>query len=819
MRAGEEETLGWRPASGLAIPHRAGWRLERELGRGGFGEVWLGVHERTQEARVFKFCFDVERLRSFRRELTLFRVLREALGDRPDIARLLEVQLEKAPYYLESEFCPAGNLAEWAAADGHMEALPLAERLELLCRIADALHAAHSVGVLHKDVKPTNVLLYRTGDGELRPRLADFGIGVLTDPSRLAAGAFGASKVTVEQLVSNDSSRTGTHLYAPPEMLRGQPFRVQGDIYALGIILYQLAVGDLDRPLAQGWEREISDPLLREDIAKAVAGSPEERFASAAALAENLRALPRRRAARRRARILRIAAASSLALFVVVGATALAWSRERDLRRDAEQARASALAEKERADRERAKAEDSARDAQETLVFLQRTLSKVHPTLGSGPEVKMKDVLEMAIDDLEQALPASAEVQASIRNTLGEAFAVVADNERAIEQIRQAFELRLEALGPEHPETLMAQNNLATLAVTMGLPEAEELVVEVLRTREKVLGPEAPETLATKITLAYLRRSKENGAESEELYREVFEARTRTLGQSHRETLEAASSLADFLQDRGRLAEAETLIRETIERSDAIFGASDSQSVISRSILASILKDLGRYEEAEPIAREVVEALVRFNGDDHGETMASKNVHALLLERLMRYSESRDLLRATWESSVKVFGADHSGTLVYQDNLARQEQLLGNLDEAERLMTDSLERQERLYAGQERQDTLVAINNLALLKLDRKKPAEALLLFQRCGEGLKAVLPSDHWMHAAARKNMGDAYLDLQQLDDAEQCFLEAERGLAETLGPQHDRTRGARLSLIDVYERKKQPEQKALWQKKLAGS
>ncbi|MBL8901051.1 MAG: tetratricopeptide repeat protein [Planctomycetes bacterium] len=860
VRAGEEETLGWRPASGLAIPHRAGWRLERELGRGGFGEVWLGVHERTQETRVFKFCFDAERLRSFRRELMLFRVLRDALGDRPDIARLLEVQLEKAPYYLESEFCSSGNLAEWAAGEGQLASLPLGERLELLCRIADALHAAHSVGVLHKDVKPANVLLYRTSEGELRPRLADFGIGVLTDRSRLSPGVSGASSATVEQLVSNDSERTGTHFYAPPETLRGQPFRVQGDVYALGVMLYQLAIGDFERPLAQGWEREIADPLLRADIAKAVAGNAEERFASAAALAENLRSLPRRRTAHRRARILRVAAGSSLALVFVIGATAFAWSHERDLRRDAEvaratalaekeradrervqaeearatalaekeradreramaeESRATALAEKERADRERAKAEQSARDAQETLVFLQRTISKVHPTLGSGPEVKMKDVLEMAVDDLEQALPASAEVQASIRNTLGEAFAVVADHERALEQIGRAYELRKETLGAEHPETLMAQNNLATLAVTLGLPEADALVTEVLETRERVLGPEAPETLATKITLAYLLRSKEDGAASEALYREVLEARRRTLGESHRETLEAASSLADFLQDRGRLAEAEVLIRETIERSDASFGESDTQSVISRSILASILKDLGRYEEAEPIARAVVAALVRFNGDDHGETMAAKNVLALLLERLQRAQEARELLRATWESSLRVFGADHGGTLIYQDNLARQEQLCGNLDEAERLMTDSLERQERLYAGQKRQDTLIALNNLALLKLDRKKPAEALLLFQRCGEGLKEVLPPDHWMHSAARKNMGDAYLDLQQIDDAEKCFLEAERGLSAILGPQHDRTRGAMLSLIDIYERKKMPEEKARWQKKFAG-
>src|SRR5690606_6097865 len=90
VRIDEEETLGWRPAIGLDIPNRSFWHLDRKLGEGGFGEVWLGSNSKTRERRVFKFCFDAERLRSFRRELTLVRLLREALGNRADIARLYE---------------------------------------------------------------------------------------------------------------------------------------------------------------------------------------------------------------------------------------------------------------------------------------------------------------------------------------------------------------------------------------------------------------------------------------------------------------------------------------------------------------------------------------------------------------------------------------------------------------------------------------------------------------------------------------------------------------------------------------------------------
>ena len=150
---------GWRPAPGQEVPRRPGWVIDRKLGEGGFGEVWVARHGRTKEPRVFKFCFDADRLGSFKRELTLFRLLRDALGDRPDIAKLLEVELEEVPYYLESEFVPGGNLRDWALTDGRLAALGLDDRLRLAAEIAAAAAAAHSVGIIHKDLKPSNVFM------------------------------------------------------------------------------------------------------------------------------------------------------------------------------------------------------------------------------------------------------------------------------------------------------------------------------------------------------------------------------------------------------------------------------------------------------------------------------------------------------------------------------------------------------------------------------------------------------------------------------------------------------------------------------------
>ena len=123
IRPGEEETLGWCPAIGLEIPGRSGWRLTGKLGAGGFGEVWTGEHDKLRERRAFKFCFDDERLRALKREVTLVRLLRTALGDRDDIVRFHELKLDAPPFYLESDLAPHGNLLQWAEKQGGLATL------------------------------------------------------------------------------------------------------------------------------------------------------------------------------------------------------------------------------------------------------------------------------------------------------------------------------------------------------------------------------------------------------------------------------------------------------------------------------------------------------------------------------------------------------------------------------------------------------------------------------------------------------------------------------------------------------------------------
>jgi eukaryotic-like serine/threonine-protein kinase len=171
-------------------------------------------------------------------------------------------------------------------------------RLRLLIDVAKAVAAAHGIGVLHKDLKPANILIVPAASGAgWQIKIADFGSASLFDPARLQA--LGITNLGFTQTASSEAQiLSGTVMYLAPEVLAGQSPSAGADVYALGVLMYQLVIGDFRKPLAPGWESEISDPLLREDIANAASGDPEKRLSSAAELAERLETLEQRRSRR-----------------------------------------------------------------------------------------------------------------------------------------------------------------------------------------------------------------------------------------------------------------------------------------------------------------------------------------------------------------------------------------------------------------------------------------------------------------------------------------------------------------------------------------
>lgn len=271
------------------VPRRNNWRLKEALARGGDGEVWLARHDKTGQNRVFKFSLDGHRLSGLKREVTVGRLLEQALGERSDLVRVIDWDFEKAPYFVEFEYGGV-SLDRWLD-NGGIEALPWDKRLALFAEAVETVAAAHGVGVLHKDLKPANMLVYgEVNDRHLR--VADFGSSRVFEPGLLENLGITRLGLTQTQTVSPE---TGTPLYLAPEVLAGQSPSVKSDIYALGVTLYQILVGDFRRPLTPGWESDIGDPLLRQDIADAANSDLEKRPDSAAQLAERIRTLEERR--------------------------------------------------------------------------------------------------------------------------------------------------------------------------------------------------------------------------------------------------------------------------------------------------------------------------------------------------------------------------------------------------------------------------------------------------------------------------------------------------------------------------------------------
>jgi eukaryotic-like serine/threonine-protein kinase len=293
----------WRPAAGRNVPDTP-WVLEEKLGEGGFGEVWLARHRRLKEPRVFKFCFREDRVRALKREMTLFRVWRARVGDHPRLVQLLDVNLERPPFYLEEEYVPGRDLRTWCAAQGGVDKVPVEMRLELVAQAAEGLAAAHEAGIIHRDIKPGNILvIHRKAESDSEgtedaptAKLTDFGVGQVMSAEVLAG--ITATGLTRTPGSEPSAALMGSHAYLAPELLMGRPATAQSDVYSMGVVLYQLLVEDFTQPVTTDWARAIPDAVLREDLQRCFAGRPEERFGSVIDLAQSLRAVAARREAR-----------------------------------------------------------------------------------------------------------------------------------------------------------------------------------------------------------------------------------------------------------------------------------------------------------------------------------------------------------------------------------------------------------------------------------------------------------------------------------------------------------------------------------------
>lgn len=280
------------------IPDRPGWKLVRKLGEGSFGAAYLGeALDDSGSQRVFKFCRSADRLDSFKNELEILKQIK--LLKRFDIVGYVGAHLDRPPYFLEFEYVDGGNLYEWALGRGGLHSIAFDVRMEIFARIADAVAAAHRERIFHLDLKPSNILMERLPDGTWQPKLTDFGIGAIEVDGKVAT-----SRLIPSGTDRHSGSRTARHMYVPREVSGGSSSRPAEnlpaamldvrDVYALGVLLFQFAIGDLQQSLEPAAIKLVKPKLLRHDIEEATHFDPLKRLSSAGELERRIRRLKSR---------------------------------------------------------------------------------------------------------------------------------------------------------------------------------------------------------------------------------------------------------------------------------------------------------------------------------------------------------------------------------------------------------------------------------------------------------------------------------------------------------------------------------------------
>jgi hypothetical protein len=789
VNGGGEPTVG--------RPERFGpFTLLRLLGEGGMGTVYLAQQQRPNRRVALKLIrhghFSPELSERFRREA-------EFLGqlEHPGIARVFEAGEHdggngRIPY-LAMEYVEGETLR------AHCERAGLDDRarLALMAKVARAVHHAHVRGVVHRDLKPGNILVGADG----QPRVLDFGIALAldaaADPQRLTG---------VGELV-------GTLSYMSPEQIGGDSRRIdqRSDVYALGVILYELLSGEHPHALRNSSlieaARIVSEAPAR-SLAKrraALAGDVDtlvmkalepdrnRRYQSAIELAEDIerhlqdRPILARPATAtylagkflRRHRLAASAAAVALLSLLAAVAVSLHFAiAEAQARREAV-ARAEANAAVSR--------------------FLVDMLTSADPERALGERLTLREALDRAAASASATLGDQPAVQAEIIGTLAASYRGLGDVARAEALFTQALALA----GSDADEESM-QLRLGQLGAILdggrndeGLAQADVMLAE-LKPRA------ADDAQRLNVMMERGRALLGLGRNSEALtdFRGVLAASDANPELDPEIGIQARHNLASALRTTGEFAESERLLRELLARRIALYGEEHPLSLYTRNNLAAAIQLQGRDAEAETEFRSVLEARTRVLGPEHLSTLTTMQNLANLLIQQQRRDEAEPLIRGAAEITERVFGAEHPRTQMAQNSLAYLLEDLGELDEAEALHRRILALQNaRLAAGETIDSELLATrNNLAMLLTRKGQFAEAEREFQTLLTAALASLPADHAYVAIFRSNFGHSLTAAGKPALALPLLEAAYPVLEGAMGVGHRRTRDAAGRLAETY-------------------
>jgi eukaryotic-like serine/threonine-protein kinase len=783
--AGLDEDIN-RAEAALLGTQLGAFELIDLIGRGGSAAVYLG--ERVDSQYRQRVAIKVARQGLADRDAEQrFRAERQILAnlDHPNIARLLDGGTTDAGQpYLVMEYIDGESIDVYC----NQRQLSVDARLGLFSQICAAVHDAHQHLIVHRDLKPANVLV--SADGI--PKLLDFGIAKLLDTTQL--------QHTVA--MTRADVRLLTLQYASPEQIKGEAITTASDVYALGVMLYELLtghmphrlrstrLGELERVICDTQPKRpstmvIGDPPARGDtdaipqtigearntepkilrkqlqgdldniVLMALRKEPERRYRSAAQFAEDLRryreCLPViahpdtvgyrvNKFARRNTAGL---ATTVAVIALIVGLVGFyTWQ---------------VTGERNRAEREAGK-------AAAISAFFQGMLESVDPDQAQGEVVTVRQVLDETANKLEKNndMRDQPEVEAAVRATLGVTYLALGIYDQAEPQLTRA----------------------------LGLRQAE-------------MGETSPDSLRSMLDIASLYRQQGRYQEAERTYSEALELARRVLGAAHPVTLQAMNDLAVVHNDQGRYAEAETLLQEVLQKRRQVLGAEEPETLDTMNYLALLYWGLDRHNEAEPLMLETIAGRRRSVGDHHPSTLLAMNNLALLYYSQEKFEQAEPIFLEALAAQRRVLGDEHPDTLLTMSNLANLYYHQGRFEETGDYMLQVLNARKRKL-GEEHPRTLQSMNNLAILYFSQQRYQDALPVLEEVLKIQRRVVGEEHTDTLGYMTSLAQTYERLGRYADAESLsleLLEVSRGL---LGEDHKRTLDATYHLASLYEKQR---------------
>jgi len=546
----------------------AGYRLEEQIGEGGMAVVFRARDERLQRQVALKILApalvaDEEFRRRFIRESRS-----AAAVDDPHIIPVFEAGDANGVLFIAMRYVPGGDVGTLVRRLGP---LPGTRAAAIVSAVASALDAAHAAGLVHRDVKPANMLVDARPGRPDHVYLSDFG---LTKGSSWSSTS-----------LTSTGHFMGTLGYSAPEQIRGQKVDARTDEYALACVAFALLSGRppfhrdeamavmyaqlSEPPPMLGSLRPGLPPEVDEVMQQALAKAPEDRYPSCGEFADALRI----------ALGLRRYNSDPPAL---------------DQQSLADQAAPPGTHASMTANPSARRSDEAIKQYQQTLVHQRHELGPDHP-----------DTL-------------------ATRFSIAREMAACGDHAGAEEEFRAVFAGRQRKLGPYHPETLIAQFSVAQQMAARGNHAgAEEEFRAVFVARQRQLGPDHRDTLIARFSVAQQMAERGNHAEAEEEFRGLLSGLRRTLGPDHPDTLATWFSIAQQLAARGDDAGAEKEFRYMLPHLRRKLGPDHPVTLIAWFSIAQQLAARGDDAGAEKEFRYMLPDLRRKLGADHPHTLAA----------------------------------------------------------------------------------------------------------------------------------------------------------------------------------------------------